>query len=418
VTANAAECPYFPMRREPSEPLSPPSDLLAFRERCPMVRVRLWDGNLAWLVTRYADQRAVLADDRFSADVRRPGFPQSAPATATWFQRARPLMTMDNPEHDALRRSMAGAFTIRRVERLRPRVRQLVDELIDAMVAGGNPADLVTALALPLPSAVICELLGVPYTDHDFFVRTAGTVVSTSAPAEQSRDAIDQLLSYVADLITARCDAVRRDTEPVDDLLGSIVRDQYLGGRYTLEETAAIALQLLLAGHDTTAQMIALGVLALLLHPDQLALARDPDSAVPMANVVEELLRYLNVVHTGRRRVATEDVDVAGQVVRAGEGVVLSSDLGNRDPRSFDRPDELDVTRKVRHHLSFGYGVHQCLGAPLARMELQVAYATLFRRIPSLRLATDVASLNFREAAVVYGVAELPITWNTARGAL
>jgi len=404
--ASTAQCPRFPMPRDAADPLAPPPKVMALRGGAPLVRVEIWDGSTPWLVTRYADQRAVLSDERFSADVRTSGFPQSAPATAAWFQRARPLMTMDNPEHDALRRSMTGAFAIKRMEQLRPRVQHVVDELIDAMLTGGDTADLVTAFALPLPSAVICQLLGVPYDQHDFFIRTAGTVVSTSATAEQSRQAIDDLRAYIAALIESRGAG-----QQADDLLGSIIRDQYLSGRYDLDETAAIALQLLLAGHDTTANMIALGTLALLTRPDQLALLRD--GAVPVAAAVEELLRYVNVVHTGRRRIATTDVEISGQLIRAGEGVILSSDLGNRDVESFDRPDDLDLSRRARHHLSFGFGVHQCLGAPLARVELQVAYSTLFRRLPGMRLAVDRGSLHFREAAVVYGVTELPITWDS-----
>jgi len=392
------------MPRDRAHPLAPPPELVALRDAAPVTRVTLWDGNSAWLISRYEDQRRLLADDRFSADVRRPGFPQSAAATATWFQRARPLMTMDNPEHDTLRRSMARAFTIRQVEALRPGVQRLVDDLLDEMLASGSPADLVPAFARPLPSLVICELLGVPYEDHDFFQATAATVVSTSSTLEQSSQAIDDLRRYVAALIESR------GQEPGADLLGSIISDQYLTGRYSLEETSAIALQLLLAGHDTTANMIALGTLALLQNPDQLALL--VSGTAPVASAVEELLRFLNIVHTGRRRVALADVEIHGQVIAAGEGIIAPSDVSNREPGVFAQPDSLDLTRNPRNHLSFGYGIHQCLGAPLARMELQVTYGSLFSRIPSLRLATELANLRYRDDSVVYGVRELPVAWD------
>jgi len=400
----ADTCPAFPMPRDRAHPLAPPPELVALRDAAPVARVTLWDGSTAWLISRYEDQRRLLADDRFSADVRRPGFPQSAAATATWFQRARPLMTMDNPEHGTLRRSMARAFTIRQVEALRPGVQRLVDDLLDEMLASGSPADLVPAFARPLPSLVICELLGVPYEDHDFFQATAATVVSTSSTLEESSQAVDDLRGYVAALIESR------GQEPGTDLLGSIISDQYLAGRYSLEETSAIALQLLLAGHDTTANMIALGTLALLQNPDQRALL--VSGTVPVASAVEELLRFLNIVHTGRRRVALEDVEIHGQVIAAGEGIIAPSDVSNRESGVFAHPDSLDLTRNPRNHLSFGYGIHQCLGAPLARMELQVAYGSLFSRIPSLRLATELTNLRYRDDSVVYGVRELPVAWD------
>jgi cytochrome P450 len=168
---------------------------------------------------------------------------------------------------------------------------------------------------------------------------------------------------------------------------------------------------LLLAGHETTANMIALGTLALLEHPDQLALLRDSDDPKLVAGAVEELLRYLNITHNGRRRVALADIEIGGQVIRAGEGIILANDVGNRDPDAFADPDRLDLRRDARHHVAFGFGVHQCLGQPLARMELQVVYSTLYRRIPTLRLATDVRRIPFKDDGFVYGVYELPVTW-------
>lgn len=230
--------------------------------------------------------------------------------------------------------------------------------------------------------------------------------MSTSSTLAESSQAIDDLRAYVAGLIESRA------ADPgTDDLLGSIISEQYLTGRYSLAETAAIALQLLLAGHDTTANMIALGTLALLQHPDQLALLTS--GAAPIAGAVEELLRFLTIVHTGRRRVALEDVEIHGDVIAAGEGVIAPSDVSNRDPALFARPDSLDLTRNARQHLTFGYGIHQCLGAPLARLELQVAYASLFARIPTLRLAAHPSTLRYRDDSVIYGVRELPVTWNS-----
>ena len=400
-----AVCPHFPMPRDDADRYGPPPELVRLRDEAPISRVQLWDGSTAWLVTRYDDQRALLSDPRFSADTRRPGFPQSAPATASWFARARPLMTMDGPEHGALRRAMTASFTIKSVERLRPRVQELVDGLIDDILAAGPVADLVTALAQPVPSAVICELLGVPYADHAYFIDAAHTVVSGRSTADEAAQAIDGLRAYMAELADAKA------ATPDEGLYSKIVATQYLTGTYTREETAAIGLQLLLAGHDTTASQIALGTLALLDHPDQAQRLRDDPSPAAVAGAVEELLRFLTITHTGRRRVALEDVEIAGHLIRAGEGVIAPSDVSNREAGVFGRPDDLDLARSARHHLTFGYGVHQCLGAPLARLELQVVHATLFRRIPTLRLAVPHSELAYKDDSVVYGLRALPVTW-------
>jgi cytochrome P450 len=182
-------------------------------------------------------------------------------------------------------------------------------------------------------------------------------------------------------------------------------------GELTRREAAHIGVLLLVAGHETTANMIALGTLALLQHPDQLARLRDGDDPGLVASAVEELLRYLNITHGGRRRVAVEDIEIAGHTIGAGEGIVFPTEVGNRDPAAFPDGDRLDVTRDARHHVAFGFGVHQCLGQPLARMELQVVYGTLYRRIPTLALATDIEWVPFKHDGFVYGVYELPVTW-------
>ncbi|MFE9327568.1 cytochrome P450 [Nocardia sp. NPDC052278] len=398
-------CPAFPMPRSTQDPLAPPPGMIELRDHARISRVRLWDGSTPWLITGYDDQRKVLSDDRFSADIRLAGFPQSSPATATWFERARPLMTMDDPEHSTLRRTMAGAFTIRRVESLRDDVATIVDGLIDRMLEAGPPVDLVGSFSHPIPSLVICRMLSVPFDDHEFFQATAKTVVSTSSSAAESSAAIISLRDYMADLIRSVAD------NPPEGLLGALIEEQYRAGRYTLSETAAIALQLLLAGHDTTASMISLGVLALLRHPGQFQRLVTSAGRQPWVNAVEELLRFLTIVHTGRRRVALTDVEVCGQLIKAGEGIIAASDVSNREAGIFGDPDRLDVSREARHHLSFGFGIHQCLGAPLARMEMQEAYSRLLQRIPTLELAVAPEELTFRDSAVVYGVDELPVTW-------
>jgi cytochrome P450 len=397
--------PAYPMPRAQRCPLDPPPDLSALRSDGPLHRVRLRDGSTPWLVTRYAEQRALLSDRRVSADAAREGYPSQSEAFRARRNRVLGFISMDDPEHARLRRMVTGAFTVRRIEEMRPGIQHVVDELIDDMLAGPNPADLVTAFALPVPSLVICQLLGVPYADHDFFQRTSRTLISPSTPAEASQEAQDELLAYLDHLIE------RKLADPDGGLLSRVAAEQVAIGELSRPELATIGLLLLIAGHETTANMIALGTYALLSYPDQLAAVRSSDDPELIRSTVEELLRYLSIVHLGRRRVAVEDIEVAGQVIRAGEGIVLPNDIANRDAEMYPDPEGLDVHRDARGHLTFGFGVHQCLGQQLARAELQVVYGTLYRRIPSLALAVDPAQIPFKHDGVVYGVYELPVTW-------
>jgi cytochrome P450 len=203
----------------------------------------------------------------------------------------------------------------------------------------------------------------------------------------------------------------RKNGDPSDDLLSRLIVEQLRTGQMDIEDIVSMGLLLLIAGHETTANMIALGTVALLENPDQLAELRDTDDPKLVANAVEELLRYLTIVHNGRRRVALEDIEIGGEVIRAGEGVVIATEVANRDEAAFPDPDTLDIHRAARHHVAFGYGVHQCLGQPLARVELQVVYSTLYRRIPSLALAVPVDELPFKHDMAIYGVHALPVTW-------
>ncbi len=231
-------------------------------------------------------------------------------------------------------------------------------------------------------------------------------MINWTTPVDEVLAAQRELLDYLDDLIAGKL------VEPDDALLSQLAASRLATGELSRRDVAMMALLLLVAGHETTANMIALGTLALLRHPGQLAVLRDADDPAVIAGAVEELLRYLNIVHSGRRRVAREDIEIGGQVIKAGDGVVVANDIGNRDPDAFaGDPDELDVTRDSRRHIAFGFGVHQCLGQPLARVELQVVYGTLYRRIPTLRLATELSEVPFKHDALVYGVYELPVTW-------
>jgi len=393
------ELPRFPMERE--SPYDPPPRILRLLLDEPVSRVTLWDGAEAWLVTRYEDVRTLLTNPNLSADVRKPGYPKVSAALAHFTEGL--LNHMDSPEHDLYRRMLAPDFMVKRVESLRVDVEKLVDDLLDTMQAHGAPADLVASFAFPIPALVTCSILGVPYDRKDFFVECAEAFLSGTSTAEAAGAAGRALHAYLGELIEAKKTASGTDT------LSRMVTEHVATGQ--LDETVLVTLAelLLIAGFDTTANMIALGTLTLLRHPDQLDELKANPGLWPGA--VEELLRYLTITHRGRHRVATADIQVGGQLIRAGQGIIAAQDAANRDPDTFPKPDLLDIHREARHHLAFGHGVHQCIGAAVARVELQVAYARLFARFPGLELAVPHDQIRFKHESSVYGVAELPVRW-------
>ncbi|WP_237502536.1 cytochrome P450 [Streptomyces sp. SID8374] len=397
--------PDFPQPRSAKCPFDPSPEMRALSDHGPLTRVRSWGGTTPWAVTGHAEQKALLSDPRLSAEFSRPGFPSPVdPRHAHAGGTDLSFVGMDDPEHARLRRMVSGAFTVKRVEAMRPLVQRMADDHIDRLLAGPNPADLVTALALPIPSLVISEMLGVPYSDHEFFQTNSKTLVSAVATAEERGLAHRSLVDYLHQLVG------EKQAKPGDDLLSAFAR-RIEAGELTRAEAATMGVLLLLGGHETTANMISLGTLLLLDHPDQLARIRDTDDPSVVATAVEELLRYLSIVHLGRRRTAVEDIEVGGTTIRAGDGVILLGELANRDPAVFPDPDRLDITRNARLHQAFGAGTHHCVGQPLARMELQVIYPTLFRRIPTLRAAEERDRIPFKYDAVVYGLHALPVTW-------
>jgi cytochrome P450 len=402
--ALTTETPDYPMARASGCPFDPPPELREQLHQAPISRVRLWDGSTPWLVTRYEDQRTLLGDPRISSDSSRAGYPHQSAGLKARRNESSTFITKDDPDHARERRMVTAAFSIKRVEALRPAIQRIVDELIDEMLAGPKPVDLVQAFALPVPSLVICELLGVPYQDHGFFQRLSTVLIKSTSTPEDSVAAVRELVGYLDRLIGEKI------AHPADDLL-SLLAERVSAGELTRREAANMGQLLLVAGHETTANMIALGTFALIRHPDQLARVRESEDPKLIASTVEELLRYLNIVHSGRRRAVLEDIEIGGVTIRAGEGVVLANDIGNRDPAQFTDPDRLDVGRNPRQHIAFGFGVHQCLGQPLARVELQVVYSTLYRRIPTLRLAAEIEDIPLKHDGLVYGVYELPVTW-------
>ncbi|WP_055522416.1 cytochrome P450, partial [Streptomyces ossamyceticus] len=314
------------------------------------------------------------------------------------------ITNTDAPEHTRLRRSVNAPFLVKRIEAMRPAVQRIVDDLIDEMLAGPNPADLLTALALPVPSLVIAELLGVPYEDHELFQENSNRVLDSSLTADEAAEAGRALSTYVGTLFQ------RKLAEPGDDVLsemGAKVR----AGEMAPQEAISMGVAMLIAGHETTATMISLGTLALFEHPDQLALLRESDDPKFVNGAVDELLRHLSIVHSGLRRVAKDDIEIGGQTIRQGDGLLFDLQAANWDPEAFPESERLDLTRPARQHNAFGYGPHQCLGQNLARLELQVVYSTLYRRVPTLRPAAPIDRLTFNHTGTAYGVGCLPVTW-------
>ncbi|MFI6347550.1 cytochrome P450 [Streptomyces sp. NPDC050560] len=395
----------FPVAR--GCPFAEPDAYARLRERKPVSKVRLRGGQQTWWVSGYAEARAVLADRRFSSDRRKDNYPNpnGDPRFRERFRhQPPPMVSLDGAEHTAARRALTGEFTMKRLAALRPRIERIVDGFVDAMLASDSrPVDLVQALSLPVPSLVICELLGVPYRDHGHFQSRTAAMIRRTASAEERLRAFDELRGYLADLLA------RKESEPGDDLLSRQLARQREKGALDRESLVSTATGLLVAGHETTANMISLGVAGLLEHPEQLVSITSDPARTPRA--VEELLRYFSIVETATSRIATEDVEIAGVTIRADEGVIVSGLSADWDPAVFENPGALDLGREARHHIAFGYGPHQCLGQNLARIELQTVFDTLFRRIPGLRLAEPVDDIPFKANASVYGAYALPVTW-------
>ncbi|WP_330286128.1 cytochrome P450 [Streptomyces sp. NBC_00576] len=392
--------PPFPGVRSARCPFDPPAGYADWREGEGLRRA-LWRGEPMWVVSRFADIREALSDPRLSADDRTPGFPVPA---AAGLEVAQSFVRMDDPEHIRLRRMLTGEFTVKRMERLRPLIQEQVDHFLEQMISQGSPADLVSAYAFPIPSMVISLMLGVPYEDHTFFQEHSATIVRADATDEENQAANLALAGYMYELVA------RREREPTDDLISRQLQ-RVAAGEISRDTVVVNGLALLVAGHETTANMIALGTLALLEKPDRLARIRDTDDPAVVANAVEELLRYLTIVQDGIFRVATEDVTIGGQLVRAGEALLMNLPAGNRDASFSADPDTFDADRNTRGHLAFGYGTHQCLGQPLARVELQIALPALLRRLPNLQLAVPLDQIAFRNNTITYGPHVLPVAW-------
>ncbi|MBB4987296.1 cytochrome P450 [Streptomyces nymphaeiformis] len=385
----------LPTERRTGCPFDPPAELLDARRHGPLSGFTHPGGKPGWLITGYDMVRSVLADPRFSSrkDLMNVVDFQLPPAPPGEF------LLMDEPEHSRYRKPLVGKFTVRRMRMLTERIEQITADCLDAMEAAGPSADLVTAFAKPIPTIVICEILGVPYADRASFQEQIDTFMGGEVSDEELIAAYTATQEYLAQLVAAK------RAHPTDDVLSELTDSDL-----TDEELRGISLILLAAGFDTTANMLSLGTFALLQNPDQLAALRADPALTDGA--VEELLRYLSVAKTFHRT-ALEDVELDGHTIKAGTTVVLSYNTANRDPDRFADPHTLDLGRQATGHLAFSHGIHQCLGQQLARVEMRVAFRALIDRFPTLRLAVPAAEVRLRpETADIFGVKSLPVTWD------
>ncbi|GAB3887059.1 cytochrome P450 [Kibdelosporangium lantanae] len=311
------------------------------------------------------------------------------------------LIAMDPPVHDTYRRFLNPHFSLKSVRAMRPDIERLVRGFVDRIVEHGPPADLIPMLAVPLPSLVICQHLGVPYEDHEFFQDASGKVML--AGEEESGQAAQDLVDYLDKLVT------RQLAHPGDGLLGRLVKERVLAGDMIHDELVSIALVLLIAAHETTSSSLALSIITLLEHPEQMAKLHEDLDRLPKA--IEELLRYIATTDLVATRVAKGDIEIAGHHIKAGDAVLVSGTLANRDTETHERADELDVLRADNHHVTFGFGIHQCLGQNLARLELEIAMRELFTRIPDMRLSVPVDQLPILGSGTVQRVLSLPVEW-------
>lgn len=394
----------FPMERRP---LAPPPEYEQLRGEFPISRVTMPDGSPAWLVTRYEDVRAILCSRAFSNTPTAPGYPMVSPVRASILLKedpqAYPLLRLDPPDHTKFRRMLARDFAQANVETMRPFIEQTVDALLDEMSHHDGPVDFVEAFAMALPSAMIAHILGVPAEDTEYFTTRTKAKFNLKAPPEDAVRASAEIRAFLEALVDKRMQA------PADDLISRLVHEQVVPGHMTHQQCLATLQLLLEAGHETTGNMIALGTLSLMMHPDQKRELVANPSLVPSA--VEEMLRFHTVGHLSGARAALSDVTVGGVHIAKGDGVLCMMAAANRDPAVFGNPDEFDIHRNDGPHVAFGFGVHLCLGQPLARQELQIVFSKLFQRFPGLRLAVPFEALTFQPDGFTYGLEDLPVTW-------
>ncbi len=396
--------PAFPFPRDDG-PLNPPARYAHLRKEHPVSKVTLWDGTQAWIVTRWQEVRKVLSSPHFSIDPHTPGFKSLSQARHEQVLARNTFINMDDPDHARFRRMLTRDFMQKRMGEIKPQVHRLLESLYARMEKSPRPTDFMQAVAQPLPVQVISLLIGVPVEDFELLGRWSNLRIDHTAAPEEIRQATRDMEAYFEQAIRSRMD----HPGDAEDLLTRLVKEQLLPGHIELEELVRLSALLYSAGHGTTTNQIGLGTLTLLLHPEQRAqLAADPE-LVPRA--IEEMLRYNSITHLNSSRVALADVEICGHQFRKGDSVHAMLSSANRDPEAFEEPDRFDIHRQGHPHVAFSFGVHQCLGQPLARLELGAVFSTLFQRFPNLQLAAPLEVLRFNAKSQVYGVEALPVTW-------
>ncbi|GAU67574.1 cytochrome P450 [Streptomyces sp. NBRC 110611] len=401
-TARTAAPVPFPFADAPEACLPAPG-LAEARATHPVLQVKLPDGTPAWLVTRYADVRRILTDPRFSSRLTaaRPEVAETEHGALI----SQSLVGMDAPEHTRIRRLVSRAFSARRVEGMRPTVAALVEERLDALETLPRPVDLVRHFATPIPNAVICGMLGVPAADHDDFQKWSAALIDWLRDERERNAATVALKAYFTELIAAK------RAEPGDDLMTELIAARDEGDKLSESELIAQCVGLLSAGNDTTASLITMFLVTLLRRPEEIERLRTDPDAIPRA--VEELLRFVPLVMSGASgpRLTTEEVELSGVTIPAGKLVLPALAAANRDPLAFPDPERLDLTRTDNQHLGFGAGIHYCLGAQLARVQLQEALKGLLHRMPALRLAVPGSALRMKPGSAISSLESLPVEW-------
>lgn len=404
----ASVCPFsgtpaYPFQRDPAHPFDLAPEVTWLRLEQPMCRVKLWDGQEPWLATRMNEVRDILRDDRFSSSSVHESFPTWSAAVKQQKTTNTSFLRLDKPEHTVQRRLWQAFFTPGNIATLRPAIQQLVDAAIDELIASGPGTDLCKQFAPSVPAGVMSRLLAVPDEDRAFFQRVGTIRTGVGEKPEAVRAALNDLHDYWKRRIDERL------IDPGDDLISKLIIAEVKTGRVSRDDLASMANLILLAGFGTTADMIGLGTLLLLINPAARSkLQRDPAST---PYLIEEMLRYTSIAQHGLARVAIEDVMIGGVQIRAGEGVITHLASANRDSEHFPNPDQFDIERQSRAHVAFGLGPHACIGAPLARAELQIVFDTLFARLPDLQLAVPFDQVKFRYHHLFFGLEELPVTW-------
>ena len=401
---NQPEAPRFPFPAAPV-PYDPAPEIRDLNAKCPVSKVTLPNDATAWLVIGFNETREVVTSQRYS---RALAYAPGRPVYGVELMAAGTINAMDPPEHSRYRKLVAGAFTDKRIQALRPQVAEIVDSAIDAMLAGPRPADLSRSFSLMVSARVICLLLGVPIADVDKFSEWSNVMFGDwSRPPGRIAEAQAAIGAYMADLIARKREA------PEDDLISVLTDARDTSGKLTEDELVRFCFVLLAGGHETTANMINLSFVALCQNPAELDRLRADPGLVPAA--VEELLRYVDINGSGFvpfSRITREEVTLGGVTIPAGEAVLAWLQAANRDPAVFDNPDRLDLGRTPRTHLAFGAGAHHCLGSQLARIELQEAFRGLLTRLPGLRMTIPMSELEFREGQSITNMREVPVTWD------